>query len=113
MKFSEMTTEQGMVCAAKVLPLMCKIAENKKVKSMFEAAAKEGKTYSDLVFELLPVFFSDVKKEFFQILSVMGEKTTAEVEKQPFVETLSEMKGVMDGTFFGFFSYALNMKKEK
>jgi hypothetical protein len=83
-----------------------KLQKDKKFKEFIENYKNgEDKTDNvDFVLKLLPVFLKDYKKEVYELLAIICDKSVEEVEEQSFGQTVKTIKELLaDDDFKSFF----------
>lgn len=113
MKLSELSTDRALDTLCELTPYLSNIASDTAVVSAVGKVVENNKelnTYgyalllAERMGEIIPLLLTDHRPDVYGILSVLNEKTTAEIAAQPVKETLCQVREAFQDTeFLSFF----------
>ena len=109
MKISQMTNDQACDAIIRLTPAVANIADEPKLDPILKELGekKEGVSVLHLVSNMLPkivpLLLKDHKADLYEIISVLSDKTKAEVGKMRIVDTISVLRDSIDEDLIGFF----------
>lgn len=108
MKLSEMNNKDAIKVVCKLTPSIKKIVSDKKVlkvwyrkleikegASSVETKIEQSKYVAEKLLDLVPLILENHEQDVYKMLSVLNEKTVEEIEKQSFIETISQFSEAM------------------
>lgn len=118
MKLSEMSNEQATNFLIQTSQPIANIMEDDAVVALFEQVKNiKGLSLSKVIAKLLPqvvaVSLKSHKEDVFEIVGAFAEKTSKEVAKMNFLETLNILKESVDKDFLDFFNLSGQLDKEQ
>lgn len=114
MKLSEMNTEQLAACLCRIAAPVERIGKDAHISAFFkENAGKTDTTVIELVSAsigaLTPVLLGDHLADVMAILSALTDKTQAELRAQKGVQTVRDIRAVIDQDLMDFFKSSAGM----
>lgn len=112
MKFSEMTTRQAAACMAEIAVPVGNILKSQTLKAWYEEHKQEETTLHTFL-PLIPLLLRDHYDDTTAIIAAMSGKTKAELDSQPVIQTIADLKGCVDQELFSFFTSQPKSEQEK
>lgn len=109
MKLSQLSTKKALSKMLMLIPIVKEIVNDNKILEVWkrgykvkpnstaleiEVAKQEATT--EKIFELLTLMLEEHENAVYKILSIMNDKTVAEIEKQPITETIIELQELLN-----------------
>lgn len=113
-----MTTEQAINKFADLSPALAnfivKIKEQEEFKNYIKENLGKKTQTNNIMFALsvlVPTAIKTCNAEFYEILAICADKTVEELKRQPFRETLEQVRALIDNEDFMYFFTLLSKKQ--
>jgi len=107
MRLSELSTDRALDALCALTPYVSRITSDEAVVSTLGKVVDTGEELNrygqflilaDRIGEIIPVLLSDHRGDVYGILSVMNEKSAAEIGAQPVMDTIQQIKDALCDT---------------
>lgn len=121
MKLSEMNTQQLAKCLCEIAGPISRIGQNPKIEAAMRKRAQEtgeqGKTVvsvaSAMIGDMVPVVLGTCFEDVLTIVSAMTGKSVEEIRAQPGMQTIADVRDMLDRDFFDFFNSSAASEQTK
>ena len=120
MKFSELTTENGLDVLCEITPYLGNIITDEELsneirrKTKLGASATRLEVYAaaiDKLTKLLPIILKTHRDDVYGIIAAVNNKPVADVRKQPLIKTAIDIRDIVrDKDFADFFKSLRDME---
>lgn len=107
-----MDTKTTFEVMEKALPFVLDLIRDEEVvefKEKFRGEEKEDVTLGEAMEKLMGIFLIRKRDVVIKLLSVVTGKSVEEIEKQEYSVTKIELKNLLNGDIFDFFTWSLHM----
>lgn len=111
MKLSEMSTEQFADAMLTLAPAVASIAEDKAITQVMDNIAKKSRGDAlefagAIAREAVPALLKEHRADMYVILSAMSGKPAKEIQAQPVMQTIHDVRELLDADMIDFFKDA-------
>ena len=117
MRISEMSTEQARRALCLLAdPVASIVGDKKLMEAMAQMTRPEdggtvGMRFGGMIRSFLPLLLEDHAAETYAIIAALTDKTAQQVSEQRFLETLQDVKGMVDRELVDFFTQSASAEK--